>query len=197
MSRLGRLVLTSLVLLSGVSCSFTESLPESESEPAAVVVPIAPQWEVNEAAFEKLGPGGGSIQISLASQRLSLINPQGQRVLETDCSTGKAGKRTPTGRFRVLEKLEDKRSNKYGSYVSTTTGEVVAPRSWLVKRPPGSRYVGTPLPCRLRLTWAGVGIHVGQFEPGTRTSMGCIRVPEEAQRRLFEKATVGTLVQIH
>ena len=152
---------------------------------------------LDEAAFEGFEPGSGSIQISLASQRLALVNPWGERFLETDYPTGKSGKDSPAGTFRVLEKREDKSSNKYGSYVSAATGEVVTPRSWLIKKPAGSRFVGTPMPCWLRLTRAGVGIHVGNFERGTRTSMECIRVPAEVQRRLFEKVTLGMRGRIY
>ena len=195
MSRFVWLALTSLVLLSGVSCSNTGTPAKPDS--ASVVAPDSPRWEIDEAAYEGFVLGSGSIQISLASQRLSLVNSEGGRVLETDCSTGKTGKASPTGTFRVLEKRKDKSSNKYGSYVSAATGEVVAPRSWLVKKPAGSRFVGTPMPYWLRLTWAGVGIHVGNFERGTPTSMECIRVPAEVQRRLFEKVTLGMRGRIY
>ena len=152
---------------------------------------------LDEAAFEGFEPGSGSIQISLASQRLALVNAGGERDLERDYPTGKSGKDSPAGTFRVLEKREDKSSNKYGSYVSAATGEVVTPRRWLVKKPAGSRFVGTPMPCSLRLTCAGVGIHVGNFERGTRTSMECVRDAAEAQRRLFEKVTLGMRGRIY
>ena len=195
MFRFLRLVLALSAHFVWVSCSTTGS--PSEPHPTPAIILDVPRWEVDETAYEGLVPGSGSIQISLASQRLSLVNAAGKRVLETDCSTGKAGKESPTGTFRVLEKLKDKRSNKYGSYVSAATGEVMAARSWLVEKPAGSRFVGTPMPYWLRLNWAGVGIHVGNFEPGNRSSMGCIRVPAEAQRRLFEKANVGMRVRIY
>ena len=194
MSRFIWLVLTALLLHVGTSCSIT-GMP-AEPGLAIVVAPDAPKWEVDREAYDELMPGSGSIRISRSAQRLTLLNELGQPVLETDCSTGKPGKETPSGTFRVEEKLEDKRSNKYGSYVSVITDQVLAPRSWRVKRPPGSRYVGTPMPYWLRLTWAGVGIHMGDFARGTRTSMGCIRVPLEAQQLLFEKAAVGMRVQI-
>ena len=74
-------------------------------------------------------PGEGSIAISLAGQRLQLLDSGRQLVVETDYSTGKAGNATLRGRFKILEKIVDKRSNKYGSYVSAETGEMVAPRS--------------------------------------------------------------------
>ena len=151
----------------GAACS---SLPEEPREVPPVQVNV-PQWEVLEG-YEALESGQGSVRISLADQRLTLLDGGGQAVMVTDCSTGKAGKETPRGTFRVLEKIVDKSSNLYGSYVSKETGEVVAPRSWLVSQPPGSRYVGTPMPYWMRLTWTGVGIHVGNFERGTRTSMG-------------------------
>ena len=56
---------------------------------------------LDEAAFEGFEPGSGSIQISLASQRLALVNPWGERVLERDYPTGKSGKDSPAGTFRA------------------------------------------------------------------------------------------------
>ena len=107
-----------------------------------------------------------------------------------------AEKETPKGEFEILEKIQDKRSNRYGSYVSESTGEVLEPRSWLVPRPPGSRFVGTEMPYWMRITWTGVGIHVGRFHRGRRTSMGCIRMPSEVQPLIFAKSKVGMRVVV-
>lgn len=167
----------------------------SESEPVLADL-LRPRWTVDRALYDSMKSGGGSIGILLAEQRLTLWDREGRAVIETDCSTGVLGKETPTGRLRVLEKIQDKRSNKYGSYVSVETGDVVEPRSWLVNRPPGTRFLGTAMPYWMRLTWAGVGIHVGGFQRGLRTSMGCIRMPEGVQPLIFEKAFVGMPVRI-
>ena len=158
---------------------------------------VTPRWTVSEAVYEQMEQGKGSIEISLNAQKLVLRDAQGQAALETDCSTGIPGKETPTGTFLIKERIVDKRSNKYGKYVSTATGEVVVEKSWEVdKKPPGTRYRGIAMPYWMRLTWDGVGIHVGKFPRGYRSSFGCVRVPEEIQPRIFAKSATGMPVRI-
>lgn len=141
--------------------------------------------------------GKGSIEISLQQQKLRLFDEKGEAVLESDCSTGVPGKETPVGTFRIKEMIVNKRSNKYGKYVSKETGEVIVERSWEVtSKPPGTRYQGIAMPYWMRLTWDGVGIHVGKFPRGYRSSFGCIRMPEGIQPWIFEKSSSGMLVRI-
>lgn len=156
-----------------------------------------PTWMVNEAVFRTMSKGEGSIEISLQQQRLVLKNEAGQVALETDCSTGIPGRETPKGTFRIKEMIVDKRSNKYGKYVSKETGEVVVEKSWEVARKPaGTEYLGIAMPYWMRLTWDGVGIHVGKFPRGSRSSFGCIRMPEEIQPRIYEKSALGMPVKV-
>lgn len=158
---------------------------------------VTPRWTVSEQIYQGMEKGKGSIEISINEQKLVLRDEQGQAALETDCSTGIPGKETPTGTFRIKERIIDKRSNKYGKYVSTATGEVVVEKSWEVDRkPPGTHYLGIAMPYWMRLTWDGVGIHVGKFPRGYRSSFGCIRVPEGIQPRIFAKSATGMPVRI-
>ncbi|MEM9079426.1 MAG: L,D-transpeptidase family protein [Verrucomicrobiota bacterium] len=191
------IAIAALTLLA--SCGYLLPPNQTTNPPPALPAPnpTQPTWTIHQSIYDALEPGTGHIEISLAEQRLTLLNPDGIPALETDCSTGIPGKSTPTGSFRILEMIVDKRSNKYGQYVSKETGEVVAAQSWTVsKPPPGSQFLGTPMPYWMRLTWYGVGIHVGNFPRGQRSSFGCIRMPADLQPLLYEKCRLGTRVTI-
>ena len=98
----------------------------------------------------------------------------------------------------MLEKLEGNKSNRYGKYVDEMTGEVVVAKSWLHKGSPpvGTVYEGIAMPYWMRLTWWGVGMHVGKFPKHTRCSFGCIRVFRDAQPWIYRKTQVGTPVTV-
>ncbi len=49
----------------------------------------------------------------------------------------------------------------------------------------------------MRLTWWGVGMHVGEFPRHTRCSFGCVRVFRDAQPLIYQKVQVGTPVTIY
>ena len=152
---------------------------------------------MTEEVYQAMEKGKGTIEISLQEQKLLLLDAQGRVAIETDCSTGIPGRETPTGRFGIKEMIVDKRSNKYGKYVSKETGEVVVEKSWEVSRKPaGTRYLGIAMPYWMRLTWDGVGIHVGAFPRGHRSSFGCIRMPEKVQPLVYKKSRVGMPVTV-
>jgi len=108
------------------------------------------------------------------------------------------GKETPEGVFSVLERLEEKRSNRYGRIVKKDTREVVIEKSWEHEGPlpEGTEYEGIEMPYWMRLTWDGVGMHVGKFKKRTLSSFGCIRVFEKAQPLIFAKTKKGTKVEV-
>jgi len=192
-----RIFLSILCILGGASCSSLSLV----SQPQAVLNPThlthPPQFSVNEEVYHSLSPKRSRIEISRNAQKFYLKDEKGRVALETDCSTGMEGKETPLGRFKVLEKIKTKRSNLYGKFVDKKTGAIVVDKSWTVdKAPAGSKFLGTAMPYWMRLTWDGVGIHVGKFPRGYRSSFGCVRMPEEIQPRIFEKCRVGTPVVI-
>jgi len=85
-------------------------------------------------------------------------------------------------------KNEGKRSNRYGKYVDKDTKEVVVERAWehTGPKPKGTVYQGILMPYWMRLTWYGIGMHVGKFDKRVRSSFGCIRVFEEAQPYIYK-----------
>ncbi len=106
------------------------------------------------------------IEISIGGQSASLYK-KGVPVLTTHISTGRPGFPTPEGRFVITD--------KHSHHISTI---------YKVK-----------MPFFMRLSCREFGMHEGYAEDPF-ASHGCIRVPEENARRLFQQAPVGTLVCI-
>ncbi len=157
-----------------------------------------PGYLVDRSKYRGASPEETSIKISLWDQKAWLLNEEGESVLEADVATGVPGKETPEGIFTIQERLESKRSNRYGRYVKEESREIVVEKSWLHEGDPpeGTVYEGISMPYWMRLTWSGVGMHIGKFNKRTRSSFGCIRVFEKAQPLIFEKTQMGTEVEI-
>jgi L,D-transpeptidase catalytic domain len=56
-------------------------------------------------------------------------------------------------------------------------------------------YDNAPMPYMQRLTWGGIALHAGGL-PGYPASHGCIRLPSEFARRLFEVTSTGMTVVV-
>lgn len=110
--------------------------------------------------------GEKHIEINLAQQRGTFfIN--GQPAMDFPVCTGRKGFDTPTGTFSIKEKRRHHCSNIY--HVS--------------------------MPCFMRLTYDGIGLHVGEIRT-TPASHGCIRLPREACLPIFNAVNIGTKVVI-
>ncbi len=83
-------------------------------------------------------------------------------------STGRNKRRTPRGSFTVLEKQRYHRSKKYNNAL---------------------------MPYMQRLTSKGIAIHAGRL-PGYPASHGCIRLPSQFARFVFQASAVGMPVTI-
>lgn len=142
-------------------------------------------------------PGPLNVNIDLSQQKAYLFK-DGQSVGWTYVATGRSGFSTPTGTFRIMEKIADKRSNKYGMIVNANGDVVNSNATAGVSRiPPGGRFVGAKMPYWMRLTGYGVGLHAGPIpNPGSPASHGCIRLPRTMAETIFEHAAVGTRVTI-
>jgi lipoprotein-anchoring transpeptidase ErfK/SrfK len=110
-------------------------------------------------------------------------------------SSGDERHPTPDGTYRILEKVRDKHSTRYG-HVEDARGRVVNRDATPASRvPPGGRYVPAPMPYWMRLTWSGIGMHQG-FLPGYAASHGCIRMDKKVVRQFYEAAYVGMKVKV-
>ncbi|OLO04001.1 L,D-transpeptidase [Salinicola socius] len=111
--------------------------------------------------------GPMAVVVSLTEQR-AYVYRNGILIGVTSISTGREGYETPTGVFTVLQKDKDHYSNLYGN---------------------------APMPYQQRLTWDGVALHAGGL-PGYPESHGCVHLPTEFARLLFDASNLGMTVVV-
>lgn len=141
--------------------------------------------------------GRVSIQISLPEQK-AYISIGGEPAGWTYVATGTKGHPTPRGEFTVTEKIENKRSNRYGM-IYNAGGEIVNrdAKSTRDKVPNGGNFEGASMPHWMRLGNMGIGMHEGYIpKPGYPASHGCIRMPKDMAEILFGIVKIGTPVKI-
>ena len=122
---------------------------------------------VNDALLKNMEGAEVKVIIDRGAQRAYLV-VDGAIAINTPISSGAKGHTTPTGSYTILEK---KRSGKR------------------------STIYHCPLPRWMRLTWRGIGMHVGDL-PGYPASHGCIRLPQEGATALFDHTPHGTTVTV-
>lgn len=142
------------------------------------------------------GEGKVTVRISLPDQ-IAEFQRGGREIGWSYVATGKEGHGTRPGSYRIMEKIEDKYSNRYG-WIEDEFGNVVDGDAKAGDEvPPGMTYVPAPMPFWMRLTSYGIGMHGGLIpEPGKPASHGCIRLPKEFVPILFDSVDVGTQVTI-
>ena len=106
------------------------------------------------------------IEISLAMQKVALVR-DGVPIYQARCSTGRSGYTTKRGEFVITNKERNHRSSIYH----------------------------VEMPYFMRLSCLDFGMHAG-YVPNYPASHGCIRLPEDAARKLFSEIPVGTLVSV-
>jgi hypothetical protein len=131
-------------------------------EKAARLSPGQYVWEPTAASRGPL-----SMVVDLSAQRATLYR-NGRAIAASTVSTGRTGRKTPTGAFTILQKKVVHRSRTYDN---------------------------APMPYMQRLTWKGIAMHAG-YVPGYPTSHGCIRMPRGFAKRLYAVTKVGTPVMI-
>ena len=138
-------------------------------------------------------PGGYSVEIDLQDQLAYLIQ-DGEVVLTTPISSGRAGHYTTRGAFKIIEKERNHYSNMYGKIVDARGNTVVADADADMAVPRGGRFVPAPMRYFMRFNGAE-GMHAGHL-PGYPASHGCVRLPEQNAIMLFEAVEVGTPVTV-
>ena len=141
-------------------------------------------------------PKKGRVVICLSQQRGRLY--VGKEVAaDWPVSTGSPGRATPTGNFSVLEKKAQYSSNRDGKLYNDK-GKCINSDADAYKLavPEGARFVGSPMPYWMRLTWDGVGMHIGKVQAGKPLSHGCIRTPRAMAEDLFRIVSIGTKVAV-
>lgn len=116
---------------------------------------------------DHVASGPVDIVVSLSAQRAYVFRDR-RLIAVSTVSTGRPGHRTPTGTFPILQKNREHYSNLYND---------------------------APMPNMQRMTWDGVALHAGAI-PNGPASHGCVRLPMEFSRRLFETTRIGSVVHV-
>jgi len=103
--------------------------------------------------------------VSLRSQRITVYDANGW-ILQAPVSSGQKGRETPAGIFSIIQKEAEHYSNLYDDAY---------------------------MPHMERITWSGIALHGGPL-PGYAASHGCIRMPYDFARDLFDETKVGMRV---
>ncbi|HMN45617.1 MAG TPA: L,D-transpeptidase [Povalibacter sp.] len=111
---------------------------------------------------------GPMVMVVNLSEQRAYVYRNGVLIGVTTVSTGRPGHETPTGVFTILQKDKDHRSTIYDS---------------------------APMPYMQRLTWGGVALHAGGL-PGYPESHGCVHLPSEFARLLFDITSTGMTVVV-
>ena len=158
-----------------------------------------PAWKSqtfrNPAVLGRATPENVSVQIDLGDQR-GLLLVDGSIAMDFPVATGKRSHPTPAGSFTILEKKREHASNLYGKIYDADGQLLVADadtRRHVV--PEGGRFAAASMPNWMRLTYSGVGMHVG-IVPGRPASHGCIRLRRDAADTVFNLVKIGTPVVV-
>lgn len=151
-------------------------------------------WK-NDNLLPQTNAENSSIYISLAKQRGFLMNGD-EVVLDYPICSGISARPTPAGTFYILEKVVEKRSNKYGHIYDASGAEINenADLSMDVV-PPGGRFEGASMRYWMRLTHDGVGHHIGPVKRRP-ASHACVRGPSATMPIVYSKVKDGTRVII-
>ncbi len=112
-------------------------------------------------------PTGPLVVLVSLSEQFAHVYRNGVLIGYSPVATGKPGHTTPTGVFTILQKDKDHVSSLYNA----------------------------KMPYTQRLTWSGIALHAGSI-PGYPNSHGCIHLPLEFSRLLFEIEELGGTVVI-
>lgn len=148
-------------------------------------------------ALALAGRAGGAdiaIEIDLTAQKAYLFH-DGARIYVTPISTGRAGCRTRTGNFQVVQKDEDHVSTLYGRIVDAGGRTLVAGADSGMPVPAGGKFLAAPMHHFLRFDGA-TGMHAGHL-PGYPASHGCVRLPPTKAALFYNIAEVGTPVRVY
>ena len=151
-------------------------------------------WK-NEPVLSRTNPSNSHIRIDIAKQRGFLMNGNDVAMDYPICS-GRPGHETPTGEFSILEKVVEKKSNRYGR-IYDADDKCVNTDADMTKdtAPEGGRFEGANMRYWMRLTNDGVGHHIAPVRRYP-ASHACIRGPAGAIPIVYDKVKLGTKVSV-
>ena len=158
------------VVLSSIAAPLENVRATSNVAPANMVLVSKSALQLLEPGtydwHPELAPSGEMlVVVSLPQQQLHVYR-DGVRIGRSTISSGRAGHETTTGVFTILQKKVKHRSSLYND---------------------------APMPYMQRLTWDGIALHAGRL-PGYPASHGCIRLPLEFSKLLYDATSHDTVV---
>ncbi len=152
--------------------------------------PVSPLIYFNDKLLRQAS-SKSVIYICLSQQRARLY-VKGAVAADWPVSTGAGDRATPTGSYRIIEKKADHASTLWGRLYDAD-GKVINrdANSTKITIPEGGKFVGSAMPYWQRLTWDGIGMHIGRVVPGRKLSHGCIRMPRKAAAKMFDLTTLN------
>jgi hypothetical protein len=103
--------------------------------------------------------------VALRNQRITIYDTDGW-IMRAPISSGQTGYETPAGIYSVIQKEAEHYSNLYDD---------------------------ASMPFMQRITWSGIALHAGVL-PGHAASHGCVRMPYEFAKQLFDMTKLGMRV---
>lgn len=162
-------MIRALVLTAGVALLATAGSAQLQPLDEGTVMDAVERLRPGEFIWvPEIAPEGPMlVVVNIATQRLVAYR-NGVPIAVSTVSTGRAGHRTPQGVFTILQKNVKHRSSTYNN---------------------------APMPYMQRLTWRGIALHGGNL-PGYPASHGCVRLPHEFAKLLFDQTALGMTVVI-
>ena len=129
------------------------------------------------------------VKVSLSKQR-TYVMEGAEVLLAMPVSVGAPGSVTPSGNFKIFNKVAKKRANTHG--YAHKGGQTR--KSMINSRPAGWSFKGTPMPywCEFKPNY---GFHTGWVKHHPCTH-GCIRMHENLSPKFFNLVKIGTPVNI-
>ncbi|QTN31379.1 L,D-transpeptidase [Akkermansiaceae bacterium] len=151
-------------------------------------------WK-NVQLLPKTDSSNSWVKIDLKQQRGMLMNGD-EVVIDYPICSGTKSRPTPPGDYKVLEKIVDKSSNTYGK-IYDAEGKMINGDADVNKDeiPEGGKFVGAPMRYWMRLTWDGVGHHIGPIRRYP-ASHACIRGPSAVMPIVYPKMAVGSRILV-
>jgi hypothetical protein len=138
-------------------------------------------------AYKPKNPDNVRVKVSLSNRAVYVMEGD-TPLLVTATAIGLPTNPTPTGNFRVFNKIEKKRSGSYGFSVN---GDSIRPCK---ASEATGRYVGFPMAYWVEFA-SGYGFHEGAVWPIPRTH-GCLRLHKNVAPKFYALAKMGTPVNI-
>jgi hypothetical protein len=162
------LALLTISLLSGFALAEPMGKPSAHTQGTRTGKPSGPLSPGEYWWAPMVSPSGPvTVLVSIPEQMVHVYR-NGVLIGRSTVSTGSKGHGTPAGVFSILEKRQRHYSSTYNN---------------------------APMPNMQRLTWQGIALHSGQI-PGYPASHGCVRLPYDFSKLLFEVTDKGGTVII-